>query len=448
MTLPRLIWQRVLYELWEHDIAGESKLHRGTIITLRMFYVMVRDLHDGQLSLRAMSLVYTTLLSLVPVIALSFSVLKGLGLHSQMEPLLARMLTPLGPKGPDLAHQLFLFVDQIKAGVLGSLGLLLLIYTAVSLVHKLEDSFNSVWRVQQARNMVRRMSGYLATLLLGPLLVIATLGVAATLRDTAMVKGALEISFIGQLAALLGMLLPYAIIVAVFTVVYVSIPNTRVRLHSALVGALVAGILWRWIGLAFAALAGSSTQYDAIYSGFAIVLLFMIWMYVSWLVLLFGAQIAFYAQNPRLMTRYHFRLQLGGRLREKLALLVMYLVGDAYYRQQPPWTLESLSDRLRVTGDALETVAARLSASGLLLGVDTDNEGFVPGRDMGTIRLREIVAAVRDPGNFEDHPEHYVQSVPAVDSLVGEIEDAITDAFGGRTLRDLVATDPEPLTGV
>lgn len=444
MSLLHSLWHRLIYELWEHDIALESRIHRSTILVGRMFYVMGRDLHDGQLNLRAMSLVYTTLLSLVPLLALSFSVLKGLGAHQQMEPLLAELLAPLGPKSRDFAHQLFLFVDKIKAGVLGSLGLLLLVYTAVSLVHKLEDSLNAVWRVQQARNMVRRMSGYLATLLLGPLLVVTTLGIVSSLEGTPLVQRALSIGVIGQLAALVGVLLPYAMIVAMFTVAYVSIPNTRVRLRSALVGAVIAGVLWRWVGLAFAALAGSSAQYDAIYSGFAIVLLFMIWMYVSWLILLFGAQIAFYAQNPRLMTRYRFRLQLGGRLREKLALLVMYLVGENYYRQRTPWSIESLSDRLRVTGDALETVVSRLAANGLLLEVESDQAGMVPGRDMGTITLREIVAAVRDPGNFEDHPEHYVQSVPAVDGLVSEIEDAITQAFGARTLREVVLAQAGP----
>jgi len=118
----------------------------------------------------------------------------------------------------------------------------------------------------------------------------------------------------------------------------------------------------------------------------------------------------------------------------------MYLVGRSYNQRSEPWTLESLSDELRVTGDALETVTARLLGNGLLLEVD-DGGSFVPGRDMDGIRLVEVVNAVRDPGNHEDHPEHYVQSVAAVEAVVDEVEGAVADALGDRTLRQLVLGD-------
>ncbi len=433
----------LVHFIWDRDLRELPLLHRGASYSLRMIWVMTRDLYDGQLNLRAMSLVYTTLLSIVPVLALSFSVAKGLGLHNQLEPLLFQVLEPLGPKGHDLGEKVMGFVQAADAKVLGGLGIVLLAWAAVSLLHKIEDGFNYVWRVQQSRNLVRRISGYLGVLITGPLLIVVGLGAAASLMSTKLMHSVAKVESVGTALDTMGMFTPYMFVYAAFMVAYTLIPNTKVRWRSAAIGAVVGGTLWVWVGMVFARLGASSTQYDLIYSGFAIVLLLMIWMYLCWLILLFGSQIAFYHQNPRLMTRYRFRLQLGGRLREKLALLVMYLVGEHYWKQRPPWTIDALSDRLRVTGDALETVVARLRGNGLLLAVDEDSDssGFVPSRDMAIISLREIVAAVRDPGNHEDHPEHYVQSVARVDAVVDDLEASVTNALGQRTLRDLVTSD-------
>ena len=443
MSLLDQFHHLIVRELWERDLSTVAGPHRWLAYALRMVWVMARDLYDGQINLRAMSLVYTTLLSIVPVLALSFSVAKGLGLHSQLEPLLFQFLEPLGPKGQEMGHKIMGFVGAADAKVLGGIGIALLAWTAVSLIQKVEDGFNFVWRVQQSRNLVRRISGYLGVLITGPLLIVVGLAAAASLMSSKIMRNVAQVDTVGSALDTMGRFTPYAFVFAAFLVAYMLIPNTRVRWRSAATGALFGGALWVWTGMLFARLGTSSTQYDAIYSGFAIVLLLMIWLYLCWLILLFGSQIAFYHQNPRLMTRHRFRLQLGGRLREKLALLVMYLVGENYWKQRTPWTLESLSDRLRVTGDALETVISRLHGNGLLLAVDEDAEssGFVPARDMSTITLREIVAAVRDPGNHEDHPEHYVQSVARVDAVVDDLEASVTKALGQRTLRDLVTDD-------
>jgi membrane protein len=445
MSLHARLHQLYVHELWERDLREMPVPQRWLVYSLRMAWVMARDLYDGQLNLRAMGLVYTTLLSMVPVMALSFSIAKGLGLHNQLEPLLYQFLDPLGPKGQDLGHKVMGFVQAADAKVLGGIGIALLAWTAVSLIQKVEDGFNFVWRVEQSRNVVRRASGYLGVLITGPLLIIVSLAAAASLMSSKIMLNVAQVETVGSALITAGRLTPYLFVFAAFLVAYLLIPNTRVRWRSAATGALFAGALWVWTGMIFARLGASSTQYDAIYSGFAIVLLLMIWLHLCWLILLFGAQIAFYHQNPRLMTRQRFRLQLGGRLRERLALLAMCLVGDHYYKQRAPWTLETLSDRLRVTGDALQTVISRLRGAGLLLAVDENAEtsGFVPARDMSTISLREIVTAVRDPGKLEDHPEHYVRSTPRVDLVVDEIEAAVTDALGARTLRDLVVGEDQ-----
>ena len=148
--------QRLRDRLWqEHDAL--SRHQRMLVTAARYSAVLVRNLMEGQLSMRAMSLIYTSLLSVVPLLALAFSVLKALGVHNMLEPLLQRLLEPLGPQqSVEISHNVIGFVDNIKVGVLGSVGVGFLLFTVISLIQKVEGSFNFIWRIDQPRGMSQR----------------------------------------------------------------------------------------------------------------------------------------------------------------------------------------------------------------------------------------------------------------------------------------------------
>src|SRR3954447_8443617 len=155
---------------------------------LRYPYALLRDVFRGDLTLRAVSLVYTTLLSIVPLIALTFSVLKGFGFHRDLEPVLYKFLQPLGDRAYDLTAQIMGFVDNARGGLLGSLGLVFLIYSAISMVQKIEESFNFVWRVEQPRSFGRRFSEYLSVMIVGPALIVAALGLIAAFGSSSVMR--------------------------------------------------------------------------------------------------------------------------------------------------------------------------------------------------------------------------------------------------------------------
>ena len=341
---------------------------------------------QGQLTLRAMSLVYTTLLSLVPLLALSFSMLKAFGIHNQLEPLLLKFLAPLGEQGTELATQIVQFVENIGVGVLGSLGLLLLVYTVVSLIQKVEASLNFIWHVNSVRNLSQRLSGYLSVVMVGPLLVVTALGITASTMNTGLVQQIVAIEPFGSLVIGLTKLVPYILVIGAFSATYILIPHTNVKWRSALLGGLIAGVLWETVGWGFASFIVGSAKYEAVYSGFAILILFLFWLYLNWLVLLLGASIAFYHQNPAYQASGTIHKPLGNRAKELLALEILRLIGKAYQDGDRKWTLENLLEDISLPMESVNEILQKLLSRKLLVNAG-DADTAVACRQSSPTRL-------------------------------------------------------------
>jgi membrane protein len=432
--MPDALTERVESFLWhppEHFTSGPG---RFLLPPLRLLYCLIRDIIGGQLTLRAMSLVYTTLLSMVPLIAFSFSVLKGFGYHKQAEPLLYNFLEPLGPKGVELTDQIIGFVDNISGRLLGGIGLLLLVYTVVSMVQKVEGSFNYIWHVDRARSLARRFSDYLSVILVGPIVMVAALGMIGTISSNMIVQRLSGIEPLGTTLLLVGKLGPALLLSLLFSFLYMFITNTRVTIGAALTGGIAAGILWAIAGKLFASFVVGSTKYAAIYTSFAIVIIALIWLYVSWLILLLGSQIAFYLQHPEYMRIGQRRVSAIGRQRDAMALELMIRVGREFLQGTPVEDVNEIAGAMGVPGDTLGPVAESLKRAELL--AVTDDGALIPGRDLATIRLYDIFEALRRAPEGSALPQTRAQ--PKVESLLDELKAAIRSTLHERTLRDLV----------
>ncbi|MEJ2554109.1 MAG: YihY/virulence factor BrkB family protein, partial [Gammaproteobacteria bacterium] len=326
--------------------------------------MLVRDVTEGQLTLRAMSLVYTTLLSLVPLLAVSFSVLKGFGVQNQLKPTLLEFLAPMGERGVEITDRIMGFVSNVNAGVLGSLGLVLLFYTVVSLM--------------------QRFSDYLSVIIIGPVLVFAAIGLTVSAQSTEIVAALRSLPFAGLLFDALGYLTPYFMVVIAFTIIYIFVPNTRIKWKSALLGGAVAGILWQTTGWVFAAFVVNSAKYIAIYSAFASVILFMIWLYAGWLILLVGSSIAFYHQHPEHLRLSHTVPRLGNRARETLALQIGLLVGTAFKRGEVPLTRSDLAHNTGVPEETIGYIVNALCRRHVLREIN-DPPGLVLARPLAQV---------------------------------------------------------------
>ena len=420
-------------ELWKKDIDQRTPPGRFVVRCAQIVYSIARKFVDGQLSLEAMSLVYTTLLALVPLLAVMFSVLKALGVHNQAEPMLLELLNPLGSQAQEVTDQILHFVDNIRVGVLSSVGIAMLFYTVVSLLSKIEDTFNRVWHVARPRSLARRFSDYLSVILISPVLVFSAIGLTQSVLGSETVTHFTALEPFGSLLAGLTRLGPYLFICAVFAFIYGFVPNTRVRISTALIGGLFTGTLWVLSGKIFAGVVSNFFNYSAIYSGLASAILFMIWLYVGWLITLVGVHVTFYRQHPRFLDPRSEHFILTARLREELTLEIMTLVGRAHYwESEPTLTLDALEARHnRLPPGAVAGLVKDMLRKKLIVATDTDPPTYVPARDPGRIGLHEVLRAARgEPGN--------PTGLAGVDALVEQLDSVLADTLAGRTVKDLV----------
>jgi membrane protein len=230
-------------------------------------------------------------------------------------------------------------------------------------------------------------------------------------------------------------------IIAAFTFMYLFIPNTSVKLGPALTGATVSGILWKTAGMLFASFTAGSTQYDAIYSSFAILIMFMIWLYLSWLIFLLGAQIAFYRQHPEYVRRSSEQIQISSRQNEKLTLTVMYLISKHYVLASHAWTLGGLSSKLRVPSYVLSQILNTLIEKGLIVETTSVPSTYLPANDLDAIQLKELIAVTRNAGSDDMVIGGGTQPETDVDVLLQQLDQAYEDALGNSTVRDWIKNE-------
>lgn len=413
-----------------------TRLARFGFQSARIAYCVTRDLLEGQLTLRAMSLVYTTLLSMVPLLALSFSVLKAFGVHNQIEPLLFDFLSRMGGQGVEIGQTIMGFVNNVEVGVLGAAGLLLLFITVISLIQKIERSCNYIWRIEHSRQLSRRFSDYLSVILVGPVLIFTSIGILASIKNAVIVQYLSSFFLVGDAIHLVGTLLPYVLTIGAFCFVYIFMPNTKVNFKAALLGAVIAGFLWESTSWLFASFVASSGNYSAIYSSFAILILFMIWLYLGWIILLLGANIAFYYQYPSVISSADGCQCAEPAHQEQLVLQLMYLIALNLTQGKPPWTSSQLSKAIGQPIDLITDCLQRLVNSQLLSKAGDKQQHWLPIRDIAEIRIIDILAAIE--GNEPTPTSNPGGAQFASKSIHERVSQARKESLSDESLKELV----------
>jgi membrane protein len=350
--------------------------------------------------------------------------------------MLEQVLEPLGPEGGEITKRIVQFVRNIQVGILGAVGLAALFYTVVSLVATMEDALNQIWRRPRSRSWGQRFTTYTSVVLVGPVMVFTALALTASAQSYWLVERLFEIKVVSDLFTFVTRVMPFLLLWGTFTFLYKLIPFAHVRLTSALIGGATAAILWQLAGSAFAILVSSSSQYAAIYSSFAIVIVFLIWLYVGWLIFLIGGEIAYFHQHPYAFLREALHVGRGHRFHEWLALSALLEITRRYLSGRAPWTTAELSAYLGVS--SFGNLIDDLVKVGILLK-SAEPEGVALARPPETIAVKEILDIVA--GADDDEPK----SSGAVGDVLSRRDQAVSKALEGTTLAAL-ASESQPRT--
>ncbi|HXV67759.1 MAG TPA: YhjD/YihY/BrkB family envelope integrity protein [Nitrospira sp.] len=422
------------HDLWSTDLSTLPFLHRASMHALRLVIAVALEFRPRLLDARAAGLVFTTLLSLVPFLAVMFSVLKAFDVHHQIEPLLAQALEPLGPKSVEITGRIIDFVDNLKIGVLGMVGVAGLFYTTYSLIDKIEQALNAIWMVRQGRSWGRKFTDYLSAVLVGPVLVFTAFGVLASLQSHTVVQRVMDIEPFGSLLLLVAELVPFLMLCAVFTFFYKFIPYTRVQIGSALVGGIAAAMLWGIAGEAFAKFVTASAKYSAIYSSFAVLILFLLWLYTGWLIVLIGAQFSFFHQHPTAYLSRQLWQQGTPAFRERLALNVLLVLACRHLQGGRPLHHTELAMKLNLPDALVAEELERLVEAGMI-GIMKEPEGVGLIKPPEQITVKAILDTVR-----EGSPTGTGSPIHRNDPLEGMLrhrDEAVEQALAGYTLHSL-----------
>lgn len=400
---------------------------------LQITLLAIRNFLNDQCLLRASALAFTTILSLVPFLALTFSILKGFGVQHRVEPL---VMEQLSGGSQEVAARIINYINNTSMGSLGAFGLVALIFAVITLLGNIEEALNAIWGVDETRSLQRKFSDYLSVVIVAPILLLTAVSITSFLQSQSILQWLVENSYAGGFLLSALHLIPYMTIWIALVFLYIYIPNTSVHFFPAIVGGVLAGTCWQLAQWGYIHFQVGVANYNAIYGTVAVLPTFMVWIYTSWLIVLFGAEIVHSCQNIKIFRRELRTPEINFRLRELLALAVLQDVVTAFVSGAPCWTAQRLEDALDLPARVLRDLLDELVASGLLVTTAGDPAAYQPAREPDQLLMAEVLATLRDFGGTWQ-PRRLTRGEEHLQKIIAKVDAAAANALSGMTLRDL-----------
>jgi membrane protein len=392
-------------DIWRIRLADYPRPKSLLLQQLRILALAVRGYREDSCKFRASALTFYSLLAIVPVLALLFGVAKGFGLQKRVE---AEILESF--KGQEeIAQRIVAFANSLLAnaqgGLVAGVGILLLFWSVMKVLGNIEHSFNEIWGVTKPRSLGRKFSDYFSLILICPILlaVASSTTVVVSSHARQLLEG---IPFLNSLEPVLLLplkLLPYGALWVTFTFLFIFMPNTKVKLKAGLIAGVVSGTLFQMVQWAYINLQIGAAQYSAVYGSFAALPLFLIWLQMSWLILLFGAEIAFAVQNVH---TYEFEpecLAISHSRKRLLSLLIAKSIVTRFCAGEPAWDAPAISQALEIPIRLVRQILHELVEAQILSEIRKPEEDkevlYQPARDVETLTIKRVVDALEERGD-------------------------------------------------
>ncbi|HEV2454787.1 MAG TPA: YhjD/YihY/BrkB family envelope integrity protein [Verrucomicrobiae bacterium] len=436
---------------------------------IHFWFFVGKSFVQNRCLIRASALSYTTLLAMIPLLAVAISVTSSLlrkegeqEIYKAIDKFVSQVIPPATvnvpasePPNPDVtatnaavsptaaasvretaqklvAQRIHEFIYNTRSSALGITGMALLVFIAISMLNSIEGTFNDIWGVERGRKLLMRVTRFWMAITVGPVLIAVGLSLAgsADFQGTKVILQATPV--IGRLLLQAGTL---AFIWLVFALLYQFVPNTRVRFSAALAGGIAGGTLWHLNNLFGFLYVSRVVSNSKIYGSLGLIPVFMAGLYLSWAILLFGAQIAYAFQNRKIYLQEKVIETVPHRDREILALRLMRRIGHRFQKAEPPATIQELADELEIPTKLAHQIFARLVSAQIVTEISADGS-YVPSRPLDSINVHEILLAMRC--GQEELPPPGTPCAAAILTEFEKIETAERAAAANVTLLTLV----------
>jgi membrane protein len=399
-------------DIWRLRLKNYSRKKSFFIKQLRVVVLAVRGYTEDQCKFRASALTFFSLLSFVPVLALMFGIAKGFGIEERVE---AQIMQKMEGQ-TEVAKTIISFAKSLlkdaNGGVIAGIGIVFLLWAVIKLLSNIENAFNDIWGIKRPRSLGRKFSDYLSLILMCPILLV--LASSATVLINTQFEALMEkfgvIESISRLVMMSLRLLPFCTLWLIFTFVFIFMPNTKVKFKSGLMAGIVAGTLFQIVQLGYIKFQFGAAKYGAIYGSFAALPLFLLWLQISWLIVLFGAEISFAHQN---VETYEFEpdcLSVSYSFKRLLSLLISNLLVRNFCNGEKALYAVQISQKLEIPVRLVRQILYELTEAGILIEVKNENDkeaAYQPGRDVEILTVKYVVDALEKRGNI---------SIPVVES--------------------------------
>lgn len=408
---------------------------------LRIIILAFRGYNEDRCLLRASSLTFYTLLSIVPVAAMFFGVAKGFGFERRLEDQLFERF----PGQEEVLRQVIHFSDslleQTRGGLIAGIGVLVLFWAVLKVLGHIEMALNDIWEIKKQRSWGRKFSDYLSIMLISPILVLMS-GSATVFITTQVTQITQKVALLGVFSPLISFLLkfmPYALIWVLFTLLYIIMPNTRVNFKAGLLGGVVAGTLYQIAQGAYISFQIGTAKYNAIYGSFAALPLFLMWVQISWWIVLFGAELSFANQNVDTYEYEPDSLKVSQGFKKLLTLQIVHLLIKKFANGDKPLTDKQISNRLEIPIRLVHSILFDLVTADLVSEIRTEADkefAYQPARDINTMTIQYVLEALDHKGT-EDIPVAKTEGHQALFDALKDFSEAMKESPANKLLKDI-----------
>ncbi len=390
-------------EIWNIRTKSLNQWAAVWIYSLRVIYIAIRDFIRDDGSVRASALTYYTILTIVPVLAMAFGIAQGFGFEENLE----RQILSQFRGQEEIIQQIFTFVsatlERTRGGLIAGVGVVLLFYYVFRIMFNIENTMNAIWKVEETRPPIRKLTDYISLMILGPIIVILSgslnVYIQATVRNITSQNALLE-----QISPLINTplrLVPYVMIWLVLTLVYMVMPNKKVNFIPALIAGVLAGTAYQLTQWGYITFQVGASNASAIYGSFAALPLFLIWVQLSWTIILFGAEVSHAIQTIDLHEQRKDAAGVSPYFKKILTLHTLHLIIEKFKNAEDPLTDQELAKELDVPLPIIIEILQNLYSANIISRtkrIKSEAVAYQPARDTEKLNIVTVLSTLEKNG--------------------------------------------------